>query len=87
MQLAMREYDDDDIGELDYDDPQTRGHAPISRFDNVISDFLINTSVSHDKYQILCTLLANREQQYHMCRFWWSQNWFIHRFECKNSLM
>ena len=51
MQLAMREYDDDDIGELDYDDPQTRGHAPISRFDNVISDFLINTSVSHDKYQ------------------------------------
>lgn len=47
----MREYDDDDIGELDYDDPLTRGHAHISKFDNVISDFLINTCVPQEKYQ------------------------------------
>lgn len=47
----MREYDDDDIGELDYDDPLTRGHAHISRFDNVISDFLINTCIPQEKYQ------------------------------------
>lgn len=49
--LALREYDDDEIGELDDDDFSARGPAHISKFNNVMSDFLINSTFTHDKYQ------------------------------------
>lgn len=49
--LALREYDDDEIGELDPDDPAARGSAHISEFSNVMSDFLISSSVVQDRYQ------------------------------------
>ncbi|KAI5055163.1 hypothetical protein GOP47_0030308 [Adiantum capillus-veneris] len=49
--LALKEYDDDEIGELDDDDLSARGPAHISKFNNVMSDFLVNSTFMQDKYQ------------------------------------
>ncbi|KAL2610403.1 hypothetical protein R1flu_028976 [Riccia fluitans] len=49
--LALREYDDDDLGELDEDDPSTRGHADISEFSSVLSEFLIDKSYFKERYE------------------------------------
>lgn len=46
--LALREYDDDD-DEFD-EDPEARGHADISQFDEVLSEFLTDPKVFGDKY-------------------------------------
>lgn len=45
--LAMREYDDDDYGEFEDDDPLARGHADISNFDSVLDEFLVQSKDSH----------------------------------------
>ena len=45
----MREYDDDDE-EFDEEDPEARGHADISQFDDVLSEFLSDPKVFGDKY-------------------------------------
>lgn len=50
MKLALREYDDDDFGELDEEDPEARGHADISQFNDVLSEFLTDSSIYGDKY-------------------------------------
>eukprot|EP00249_Psilotum_nudum_P022734 c28627_g1_i2 orf=310-1971(-) len=42
--LTMREYNDED-------DSPTHGHIPVSEFNNVLSDFLMRSSLSVDKYQ------------------------------------
>ncbi|KAG0591113.1 hypothetical protein KC19_1G150700 [Ceratodon purpureus] len=47
--LAMREYDDDEE-EFDEEDPEARGHADISQFDDVLSEFLSDPKVFGDKY-------------------------------------
>eukprot|EP00250_Pteridium_aquilinum_P013908 c21653_g1_i1 orf=736-2304(-) len=64
--LALREYDDDEIGELDDDDFLARGPAHISKFDNVMSDFLINSTCAKDKYQtpaeIKSTFMGDRTE-------------------------
>lgn len=59
--LALREYEDDEIGELDYEDPSARGPASISKFDNVMSDFLIKSSLVHDKYQTPAEIEHNND--------------------------
>ncbi|KAL3690260.1 hypothetical protein R1sor_016569 [Riccia sorocarpa] len=51
--LALREYDDDELGELDEDDPTARGHADISEFSSVLSEFLTDKSYSKDRYETL----------------------------------
>eukprot|EP00897_Mesotaenium_endlicherianum_P005138 jgi/Mesen1/4652/ME000241S03687 len=38
--LAMREYDDDELGELDEDDPAVRGHADVSQLGSILDEFL-----------------------------------------------
>lgn len=63
--LALREYDDDEIGELDHDDLSARGPAHISKFNNVMSDFLINSTFVPDKYhtpaEIKSSLMGNEQ--------------------------
>lgn len=48
-QLALREYDDDDDN-FDDDDSEVRGHADLSQFDDVLSEFLSDPKVFGDKY-------------------------------------
>lgn len=49
--LAWREYDVEDVGELDDEDPSARGCANISEFSNIVSDVFLNDSLVQEKYQ------------------------------------
>lgn len=52
VQLALNEYDFDD-GDLDDDDPFARGHADISQFSSVLSEFLDDKDVYSEKYETI----------------------------------
>lgn len=53
MQLALNEYDDYDDGEMDDDDPDARGHADISQFSSVLSEFLDDKDIYSEKYETI----------------------------------
>ncbi|BBN20026.1 protein LTV1 [Marchantia polymorpha subsp. ruderalis] len=49
--LALREYDINDFGELDEDDPTTRGRSDISEFSSVLSEFLTDKQYCKERYE------------------------------------
>lgn len=49
LQLALREYDDFD-DEFPEEDVEARGHADISQFEDVLTEFMKDTTVFGDKY-------------------------------------
>eukprot|EP00898_Chlorokybus_atmophyticus_P009051 jgi/Chlat1/9147/Chrsp97S08437 len=51
-QLALREYDSDDMGELEEDDPSTRNTASISQYSSVLDEFLSNPDVTAVDYEL-----------------------------------
>ncbi|KAH7434754.1 hypothetical protein KP509_06G033100 [Ceratopteris richardii] len=59
--LALREYDDDEIGEVDDDDISAHGPAHISKFNHIMSDFLINNAYIPDKYQTPAEIKSSNE--------------------------
>ncbi|CAM6100187.1 unnamed protein product [Calypogeia fissa] len=51
--LALNEYDDFDEADLDDDDPFARGHADISQFSNVLSEFLDDKDIYAERYETI----------------------------------
>ncbi|CAK9866048.1 unnamed protein product [Sphagnum jensenii] len=59
--LALREYDDDMLpGDFDEEDPEARGHADISQFDDVLSEFLADSNIHGDKYKTPAETTSSR---------------------------
>jgi protein LTV1 len=59
--LALREYDDDMLpGDFDEEDPEARGHADISQFDDVLSEFLADSNIHGDKYKTPAETASSR---------------------------
>ncbi|KAJ7541514.1 hypothetical protein O6H91_10G063700 [Diphasiastrum complanatum] len=48
--LALREYEEDEFIEPEEPDPLAKGHAEISQFSSVLSEFLNSTPISAEKY-------------------------------------